>query len=358
MFQNAQSYVYSGPNVEVLKVATAVSVEGTILPITPPASNSSWTLDFFGPSLVCKPMESSVRLEVEQNVAEWNRQSSECSYPPVYLAWTPNSPFGENTATPYVSEVINGTLEFSEGIDYGPFTPMYLALMPALQSAQQRAVQNRPVLDCQHYMDSNEAHPLGTDNLTFIQCDLFNASYHANFLYQSGTQQVTLDVDRHEAFENIEGFVGPGIQEANVRVQHCKGLFLNDDSKGPACSFDPEILRRLSYNAVLDAFRRQVMGSITVGADMSEAVATAGFTITSNILETVLGVTKDLGYMRDAIASDVQYSFQSALGHLQDPRAQGLFSTWKQETDLSLTDAIESMFHNLTISLMSSAVLQ
>ena len=50
---------YAGPRYAVDKVVTATATEGAILPISAPAANSSWTLEFPGPALSCIDLEGA-----------------------------------------------------------------------------------------------------------------------------------------------------------------------------------------------------------------------------------------------------------------------------------------------------------
>ncbi|KAI0905360.1 hypothetical protein F4823DRAFT_142929 [Ustulina deusta] len=65
------TYSYNGPSTEVQKIANAVADGGTTLPITPPTANSSWQLDFYGPSLSCHPMDDDSRRQAESEIAHW-----------------------------------------------------------------------------------------------------------------------------------------------------------------------------------------------------------------------------------------------------------------------------------------------
>lgn len=47
-------YKYTGPQLAVKQIAAAVAAQGSILGISPPALNASWTLPFAGPSLQCQ----------------------------------------------------------------------------------------------------------------------------------------------------------------------------------------------------------------------------------------------------------------------------------------------------------------
>ena len=48
---NLTDWAWKGPSQPVQHIALAVMELGQILPITPPAANASWTVDFWGPAL-------------------------------------------------------------------------------------------------------------------------------------------------------------------------------------------------------------------------------------------------------------------------------------------------------------------
>ena len=72
-----QSYGYDGPADFTRQIAMAVALEELILPI-PSASqstNSSWHLEFRGPSLKCDDVSASERLEIERSIQTYFLQN-------------------------------------------------------------------------------------------------------------------------------------------------------------------------------------------------------------------------------------------------------------------------------------------
>ena len=65
-----QPYKYNGPSEHVKQVALDVALSNTILPITPPFSNSTWQLTFHGPTLECANVSSGERRDIEKNIAQ------------------------------------------------------------------------------------------------------------------------------------------------------------------------------------------------------------------------------------------------------------------------------------------------
>ena len=69
------SYLYNGPSQAVLAVSNAVMAQGEILLIQPPAPNSSWTIEYVGPSMRCNNVNDEMHLRIRQNIAAGMNQS-------------------------------------------------------------------------------------------------------------------------------------------------------------------------------------------------------------------------------------------------------------------------------------------
>jgi hypothetical protein len=118
------TYSYNGPSLSVQTVAKAVAALNAILPIQPPEFNSSWTMQFAGLSLRCRPLDEHDTLAVWSNVAEWKCQGDNGDTPYTFLSWTQRTPnifldlpfiasqasTGENTLT-----LTPGSLNFDSG---------------------------------------------------------------------------------------------------------------------------------------------------------------------------------------------------------------------------------------------------
>ncbi|KAI0540607.1 hypothetical protein GGR58DRAFT_521681 [Xylaria digitata] len=332
-------YIYNGPNEEVQGVVTAAASGGLILPITPPATNSSWKLEFYGPSIRCSQVEKALKLTFEQDIAEWlwNKSdpftnSENCLKPQGYISWNFNN-LSDSLEIPGPFSLIpieNGSQEHTKGLSSG----IFIALLPDLfQISHARDV-------CSSEFDTSPSQPLGNLNSILLQCGLHNASYHTEFSYHSGIQSIAMQVNTLEALGTVSFVFGPDENE-----RHC--LQLTPISKIPEpCVFDASVLRALSYTAILDAFRKLVTGSISIDR--------FGFQLFSNttILSTALYRTPDLTFIHTN--HGVSGSLQSELQHANDSRGD----TLEPNIGQPLPDAIEEMFHNITISLLSSKLLQ
>lgn len=100
----SRMYSFNGPSQPVQRIANAVAGLGQILPISPPASNVSWTLDMYGPTMQCAEVEDDRKTTIWTNV--WNSFGACSTMPYAYLGWTPCASDG-NAAVPF--QLADGT---------------------------------------------------------------------------------------------------------------------------------------------------------------------------------------------------------------------------------------------------------
>ncbi|KAI1302216.1 hypothetical protein F5Y03DRAFT_362063 [Xylaria venustula] len=360
----AFEYLYGGPSVAVEKVAVAVAAQGAILPIAPPAENSSWSLDFYGPSLSCGAMEDSLRSQVEPNIVQFFNQSGQ---PSIYLCWNPNDDIyfkdeivyhiNDTVPLPYPDAAFPDTPGFFKGTIQGPFTPIYFALFPSLaqgSSPYYLSQASSPYLSqgCSPF-HSEGCSP--SQNASYFQCDLHNASYHVNFNYRAGFQNIAFKIDRLEAVSNVFQMFGPandlGLDFVSKFI-NCDRLEEYEPLENAPCVFDTGLLRRLSYTGVLDGFRNLMVGSVALSPDQVSAVDTSIFT-------TSLIDTPELEYLLQYVKSPLKRaSLQNQYRLNKTSQGAALLNIKEMPPRSSLPRAIEELFSNFTISLMSSDLLQ
>lgn len=204
-----ESYEYQGPSDAVNLIAITVGAQGGVLPITPPAQNSTWSVNFFGPSMHCHnvsgPMHDAITLDIARYMNDSmfvNNLRDESSSTgltnsalnPLYIAWTPpvpadfnpdNSSFGS-----YVHPIHRPT-SGSKSYDpsdrgNGDLAPLFVAAIPSANK----------LLDPGHLgellvatnWDRNTSLPQVVDKyidpgLTLVQCDLLNATYNVQYTF-------------------------------------------------------------------------------------------------------------------------------------------------------------------------------
>ncbi|KAI0428324.1 hypothetical protein F5Y09DRAFT_343769 [Xylaria sp. FL1042] len=181
---------------------------------------------------------------------------------------------------------------------------------------------------------TTQSQPLGPGNMTFLQCDLHNSSYHAIFDYESGRQSIAVRADLMEATPII-----------NTKID--RDAILQD----PGMEFlglNTSLLRSLSYTAIADAFHQIVKGSVVIMLGEVNA--------NSKIVSTRLLSTPELGFVYRI--SPFDSTLQEVIWNSSDPRAQSLFNPRGVKLEMSLQNALEEMFRNITISFLSSELLQ
>jgi hypothetical protein len=355
-------YAYNGPDSEVQRIATAVGALGEIQPIRPPALNSSWELDFYGPSLQCETIEGSLRHQIQANIPQqscpdvwgWEEISNL-----VYLAWSgthdgDDRSDGANETTlelPFVAKTDGGAPELSTGSKNGPFSPFYLALMPPMWKSRQEACPEPQSISGAATKFKVKEYE---SNMTYFQCNLYNASYHASFVFENGVQNITKKVERHESVDTVNIVQGtysqvefwPGHTDRCARLSQPKPGHW-DYANGP-CRLEESLLQGLSYTAVVDAFRQLLMGTIREDFSSDQSLDT-------KIVATVLMRSKELQFL---VPKPVNDNLQHTMQVMNTPYSRGLWNARDLDELPSLTEAIEELFHNLTISLMSSPSLQ
>jgi hypothetical protein len=271
---------YAGPLAPVTRAVSQSLLASAVLPLTAPFPNSSYHVDFQGPALRCT--------EIEQGSALWTNQSmtiKEVSVDPQrcfkYLAWPGNSTFPWEKSGSYWS------FDPPTGLTGSPLGFTVIAVGDACTTT-------------------------AVPNITLVQCQMWNATYSANYSYNEGVQDVVSKITSYETpFE--------GISSAFTSNAY------------PDLDSPSNYMLLWSYMAVLDAFQDYILGSIYRDADELDP----SFTINGNVLVTSLVAAVELSYLK----SDIE----------------GLKSN--DRANITMATGIEEMFRNATLSLMSQDLL-
>lgn len=183
-------------------------------------------------------------------------------------------------------------------------------------------------------------------NTTVTQCELVNTTYHASFNFTNGEQsiQVTTSPLNQDKLTTVSE-VCMSKRDETFYDSGCATLTDSTNSY-----LKQELLRRLSYQAVMQGFNRLFTGSIYGTPEQSQ---TAVFR--SGVLNTVLANTPELLFFSSPV---------DAVPYLQDTidtsaaALQGLVTYAPTATGKPLREMLEQLFSNITISLMSSSQLQ
>ena len=246
---------WSGPSQAIQSMASRVMAGGQVLPVTPPASNATWTLDFWGPALQCDDVPANKSEQIFTNI--WNSYDfdgpgNSSTYG--FLSWVPWSgvDYGENAnfsgnATnlapylPFLFDFISiSSSAFEGGSDVlprkgppsssvstsGPLS-LFVAVLPGTQNVRVTKTYPGPNAAGDNTLHKQTLYSLpgtaetsGTcdystirhvteasvncinapenivavafERATLLQCNLVNTSYSSDFEYSNGQQAIRL----------------------------------------------------------------------------------------------------------------------------------------------------------------------
>lgn len=371
---NVTEYCYDGPGHLMERVATAVAAQGEILPIAAPAPNASWTLSYHGPALQCEHVTGEERLNIWRNVFAFTNDPVRCTHSYGYISWDETSaqeflPFQRSGSQWHLS---------AASIMPGVWTAIYVATIPQMFNVIAMPSQSIGG-GCQlaHLFQgiNNPTTPSPSSgkpamdffsDATLLRCEVRNASCVTAFQYVDGRQTVNTSVDlgSTSAVTPIGCVTGPYVADATTNYTGALQESANTscstlNTDGARCKFDPSVVRTLSYQAVADSFTRLVQGTIGLGQPFSTVPSV---TANSSIDTTVLMDTTELGFVGawqwqpENVGNWV--SLQSSLGLQRGKLSQGLANEDPIGSRGSLAHALEQLFENITLSILSEPYLQ
>ncbi|KAK5679824.1 hypothetical protein LTS10_007772 [Elasticomyces elasticus] len=324
--------MYLGPSLLAQKVAAATAAEGKILSITPPASNSSWTLDFWGPSLRCDDVAAPQRKAILDNygatLSMQPSNSSTCIANGQYFSWVSQGP-DIPEILPYV-DYGDGEWYLQElATSNGTAQPLFVAIdgpdMPE---------------NCSNaYIQASGGWSGVFRHMTLLRCDLVNASYEVAFQYTNGFQNITVSKNN----TSNDDIVIP--QRSDVYLPY--GPFdtwgnatcpPGEPVQEDAWCINQNNFKELSYTGIADAFNNLIIGE-------SSPAAVTGTDIP--VEHTVLMLTNELAILSYEDDADV-WRAPPAIGRQFGPLRGSLGP---------LSRAIEQLFENVTISMLSEPYL-
>jgi hypothetical protein len=314
-----EAFIYRGPQYSVQEVVTASSADGSILPIEPIGSNSSWSLVFDGPAIDCNAVSPEEKVAILGNIGEYMTADS-CETSFGYISWTPDS----TGSVPFYNDSSNYNLRPSTWSTAAPGQlKTYLATFPNMTDMSlTRGCEDNAIQEM-----------LG--NATVTSCGLYNTTYETSFSYINGRQNISV-----------------------TSAEHHNDIYAVPPLTGANLEFNKTTIQNYAYQAVWDAFGRTLVGLIY----SSKVADNGGAIITDNttIMASALSNTEELAFLRDWSS---QYSSQ-VLNSFQQTLLEGseyFDGTWILQAPAStspLASTLEESFRKATISLMSSSLLQ
>jgi hypothetical protein len=189
-------------------------------------------------------------------------------------------------------------------------------------------------------------------NITVFQCELQNSSYHTSFEYINGEQTINITVDAtpyNSVTPIYEYTIGSGYFP-----------LANFSENGDVIGYLPDVAKTTAYQSVMSSF-----GAVFVGT-VWNSFATLGGVVSSNttVMSTVVGETEELVWLNEYPSTkSLDFSGPATLQEtLQEPGNKMFWNGVDVVDDLQSTmpfkEALESLFQNITVGLMSSRLLQ
>jgi hypothetical protein len=353
---------YNGPTPETRRVVNSVATQGEILPIEAPAVNSSWSVEFYGPTIACDHVNQTLADYISQNVAQainGSKMITEAGTQKLriydYLSWVPESD-APLDSTPFHRVQGNGSDTYTQRlVRLGPLlkdpeNPFAGAMTPAKPS-----IDGPPLslfvaifphaLEYTEYDKAVENVDRTVQESTILRCSLHNASYQADLIYVNRNQTIHVTdravlngVSAVEGISNID--FDKGTISSNISFIH-----------------NPQLMERLSYQAIMEAFGGLLIGSISTQIAVVVNKKDGHTTSISNtgnpnttIASTTLMDTEEMKFVRSIIGLGPKSPFVDYWNARSVSSSIG--------SSLLLSKALEELFQNITFSLMSSKMFQ
>ncbi|TLD39104.1 hypothetical protein E2P81_ATG00091 [Venturia nashicola] len=314
---------FGGPRAKVMQIANAVASRGEILNLPAPSPNSSYEIDFMGPALQCSNVKGAPRATLLQNVtkalncsleARHRKDKGACPDMQMYLSWAPGySDTNGKFEAVNVENFIGAPREESNDTSCS----LFIATSPTIENSKPWNIVN---------------------------CSLYNASYHVTVDYTGGVQQlgakrnITSSVGYFDQLDSI----GSATDDESVDV---------DPITGEKATLYTD-LNQFGYQAIMAAFGQLLAGQISI--DMYNAVGRFGINTTAtSVLATSLRNTIELSNLSQIVETCYGGGGFSVCN--EDANNNILNITGAAAGPLSLPQAAEQLFENITLSLLSDS---
>ena len=334
-------------------MAIAVGAQGEILSLPTSHINASWAIDFWAPSLQCTNASASERQAIWENVFEYlNNGSCQSSFG--YLAWAPTN----NSILPFFNDT--GNLDFrTNTLTYGGPTSLYVATIPDMFSQSVQMSGDVILGGCVLVRAGKDQMQDFFDDASLLECRFSNSSYSTNISYINGIQNIETSIAHPAAPITPQACIqGPVpldsvYSDPNFYYEVLEANCSTFNMDGEHCKFDMDLVRIIAYQGVIDAFVQLIQGNIGLTEIHFDSL-----NVSSNIVKTILIEADDLAFIQNYspegnfpdLASIAESSHGSLLHGLSNAKTAG--------TRGSLARAMEEMFRNFTLSLMSDQYLQ
>lgn len=348
------------PDQEVLRVASAAAASGSILPIEAPSVNASWQITIEAPKMACENMDSDFQTQLKENLLEGLQPSITSLGEPLdfqsmfsYLAWSSWTNLTSDEQGNEVNTTIR--LPFTMGIGQGmeflaqpknSADDFYVAAFPRANTMPPRSVWN----------STNGGYPFGRsamdwyfETATLLQCRQAATSYHIGFEYNGPNQEQHVNVISANDVDPSWQSGQPGAGQTSSLEIHNKYNLRYNSVNAIWTTAVSLILGASNANAVR-------LGSAELWSFSTNATGLFRRDYETQVFSTSLANTIELAAITPAqiTAQDpvlgnnpTQYSLDGVESLLSPVRGE---TTDQQH----LSDALEELFFNITISMASS----
>ncbi|CAG1963029.1 unnamed protein product [Fusarium graminearum] len=268
----------------VSRLLLSVASLGSILTIPPPFPNSSYALDFHGPTLSCHNTKNQAFSRQVREILE-NSKNQDADTTIVFVGFVPNHGRG------------NGS---SSGVNEYALTGLKYALNESVATTfRLDYTETGPAKFYVALRDETNSNPNVYETMKTIECELYNSSFATNFSFDNGQQNISYTSKK----------LNPVAFPSDFRSI---AMFGSDHwtTKG-------------AYLSLMNAMGQLVLGT----------VINFGSSNTTNAIQTLIRSSS-----------------------LMDTKEMYAFKKGRPESmngNISMSDALEDLFTNLTISLFS-----
>lgn len=312
---------YQGPHASVQKAVQGSLLSSAILPIPdPPASNATWDLQFYGPSLNCTILDNQIGLGKDILIKLVNK---DMLLP--YCAWVPDNSNNNESNLPFNNAT--GALGGS------PLT-LY-TMVPPSTYFYSTGGQAKDILSFYQQASST------------MECQLYNASYSVHFNYVAGEQHVDLNVSPPL---NAISAISSWDSEAIVGADPNTGLFPYNPNL-TAVTLNRTVVETLAFQSVMDAFASMFIGNIQGELkDVENNNGGVQYQTFTSMLSTPLAMARELSNLTHDMARSSDF-----LGNVV---WDGKSVVQTNSSTRPMSELMEDMFHNATVSLISQPALK
>ena len=352
-------YFYNGPSRAVTNIVQAVAAGGAILPLRNPGLNSSYTLEFPGPSLRCANIPADLRAVMQANIARATQPVSNDCTPYGFLGWTPAQNLNYSGLLPQplpftVTSDGNYSLNAYTLTNRAGSSPasLFIAAIPGMVHMATLATHQIASACVDLTENSTLTRNRPFVNSTFLQCDLLNSTYTADFKFVNGEQDVSIRTTPIDGniITTAYAIYGSSLYPkagANASDSSCSPFNLNDQT----CAFNSSLVSTLAYQTVFESFNALLVGSVIGGESP---------TFETRVQDTSLIDSPELAFLSEPVTPDGfgLVSLQQAVLASNGTSYNGIYDNKSTVTNKPLAAAMEELFQNITISLMTSKQLQ